>query len=66
MKLPRINLRFNLKDKLSEYKRIITIARKPTMEEFKRVSYVSAISTLVIGFVGFIIEVLMELVGGNL
>ncbi len=62
----KFRFRFNIKDKLSEYKRIVSIARKPTTEEFKRVSYITAISTLVIGFVGFIIEVLMELIGGNL
>ncbi|MDD5417829.1 MAG: protein translocase SEC61 complex subunit gamma [Candidatus Nanoarchaeia archaeon] len=60
----KLKLKLNIREKLSEYKRIIKIARKPTMEEFKRVSYVTAISTLIIGLAGFVIELLMQLIGG--
>lgn len=56
----------NLKEKLTsqfiQYQRVWRILRKPTMEEFKSVSKVSAIGLLVIGAAGFVIAELMAVV----
>jgi protein transport protein SEC61 subunit gamma-like protein len=45
----------------ARYKRVWRLLKKPTPEEFKTVSKVSAIGILIIGAVGFAISVLMKL-----
>jgi len=37
--------------------RVLRVARKPTPEEFKRASKISAIGILIIGFIGFLISI---------
>jgi len=53
-----------LKTKLSsgfiKYQRVWRLLKKPTMEEFKTVSKVSAIGLLVIGAAGFVISVIVS------
>jgi protein translocase SEC61 complex gamma subunit len=55
-----------IKEKLSsqfiQYQRVWRILRKPTMDEFKTISKVSAIGLLVIGAAGFVIAEIMALV----
>jgi len=45
---------------LQEYKRIIKIARKPTKEEFERTLKITGLGVLLIGLVGFIIQVIFQ------
>jgi protein transport protein SEC61 subunit gamma-like protein len=45
-----------------KYLRVWRILRKPTMDEFKSVAKVSAIGLLVIGAIGFIVNVLFTLI----
>lgn len=56
----------NFKQKASgewaKYVRVWRLLKKPTMDEFKMVSKVSAIGIAVIGAIGFIISVSMKLV----
>jgi protein transport protein SEC61 subunit gamma-like protein len=40
--------------------RVWRITRKPTVEEFKIISKVSAIGILIIGFIGFLISLIMN------
>lgn len=47
-------LKFNLKETIDNYIRVLKISRKPTMDEFKQTSKVSAIGIAIIGIIGFI------------
>ena len=44
-----------------KYLRVWRLLKKPTMQEFKTISKVSAIGLLVIGALGFAISVVMKL-----
>ena len=46
----------------NKYLRVWRLLRKPTMEEFKTVSKVSAIGLLIIGALGFVISVAMKII----
>lgn len=45
----------------TECYRVLRITKKPTSEEFKTIFKVSGIGMLVIGFIGFIITLIREL-----
>jgi len=45
----------------NKYLRVWRLLKKPTMEEFKTISKVSAIGLLVIGALGFVISVAMKI-----
>jgi protein transport protein SEC61 subunit gamma-like protein len=51
-----------MKEFFDKCKRVWKVTRKPTMNEFKVISKVSAIGILVIGFIGFLISLLMNLI----
>jgi protein transport protein SEC61 subunit gamma-like protein len=53
----------NFKEKIREYKRVVTVARKPTKDEFVTSSKICAIGIFIIGIVGFIIFVIFVLLG---
>ena len=52
-----------LKERLQDYKRVLTVARKPTKEEFRRSSKVSILGIIFIGAIGFIIFIGFKLTG---
>lgn len=58
----KFKLRLNLKTLFSEYKRIMKIAKKPSKDEFMRISKISLIGMVVMGAIGFIIQILYRLV----
>lgn len=43
------------------YARVLKMARKPEPEEFRRTSIIVAVGLLIIGFIGFVIFLLMDL-----
>jgi protein transport protein SEC61 subunit gamma and related proteins len=43
-----------------QYRRVWRLLKKPTMDEFKTISKVTAIGLLVIGAVGFLITIAMS------
>jgi protein transport protein SEC61 subunit gamma-like protein len=45
-----------------EYKRVITVTKKPTREEFITIVKVSGLGILVIGLLGFVIQMIEVLV----
>jgi|GEM_PF-1070352 len=51
-----------LKNKLSEFARVIKIAKKPTKEEYIAIAKASAIGILVVGAVGFVIHMIVQLI----
>lgn len=61
IKLPKLSeLPLKLKLKLNEYKRVFKITKKPSMEEFKTISKVAGIGTIIIGMIGFIIYMVIQ------
>jgi len=44
----------------NQYRRVWRLLKKPSMEEFKTISKVTAIGLLVIGAVGFLITIAMH------
>lgn len=44
-----------------KYLRVWRLLRKPTMEEFKTISKVSAIGLLIIGALGFVISIAIKI-----
>lgn len=49
---------------LVQCKRVWVSLRKPTKEEFRQVSKISAIGILALGLIGFLISILMKYVFG--
>ena len=45
--------------KLSEYVRILKLSRKPTKEEFTMIAKVAGAGILLIGFIGFLIYLVL-------
>lgn len=60
----RLNLRFNLKEKIENIKRILLVARKPTKEEFLKTTKICVIGILLIGFIGFIFYIIFTILLG--
>ena len=50
-----------LKNFINESIRVFKITKKPGSEEFKTIAKVTGIGVLIIGFIGFIIHVLSQL-----
>lgn len=50
-----------LKSFIVECKRVFAVTKKPNKEEFKAVAKVSAIGALVIGFIGFLVQLSYQL-----
>jgi len=51
-----------LSSQFQQYSRVWRILKKPTMQEFKMVSIVSIIGLLIIGALGFVISVAINLI----
>jgi len=49
------------KEFVSECRRVLKITKKPTSEEFKTIVKVSALGMLLIGFIGFLVVLIREL-----
>jgi protein transport protein SEC61 subunit gamma-like protein len=54
----------NVPLKLSEYIRVLKLTRKPTREEFSVIAKVAGAGILLVGFIGFIIYILITVVPG--
>ena len=50
-----------LKDFVRECKRVLRITKKPSKDEFKNIIKVSSIGILLIGLIGFLIQVLKQI-----
>ncbi|MEM4524535.1 MAG: protein translocase SEC61 complex subunit gamma [Archaeoglobaceae archaeon] len=55
-----------VREKFKEYYNLLKMARKPTWEEFLLTAKVALIVITIIGFVGFTIYLLMEVLPGAL
>ncbi len=50
--------KYRIRSWFNEYKRILTVTKKPTKEEFIAIVKVSGLGILVIGLIGFIIQMI--------
>ena len=49
-----------VKEKLKDYARVLSIARKPTKDEFMQAAKLSGLGILLIGAIGFMVFALFE------
>lgn len=52
----------NFKEKFAEYGRVLKVTKKPDSEEFKAIVKASGLGIIVIGMVGFIIAIIVQLI----
>ena len=55
-----------LSEKLKEYARILKLTKKPDREEFSTVAKVAGAGILIVGLIGFLIYLLMDVLPRNL
>ncbi len=51
----------NIKDRLKEYYNVLKMARKPDWDEFATTTKIALAVMFIVGFVGFVIYILMEI-----
>ena len=59
-----VNIKSRLSGEYYKYLRVWRLLRKPTMSEFKTISKVTAIGLLIIGALGFLIQLVMTFIPG--
>ncbi len=52
---------YKLKSSLREYARVLRATKKPSKLEFKTIVKVSGLGMIIIGFIGFLIQMLKQL-----
>jgi protein transport protein SEC61 subunit gamma-like protein len=57
-----MNIKAKLEHYRFEYSRILHLARKPTKQEFKELSIMVVIGTFIIGVLGFIIQMIIQVI----
>ncbi len=57
-----MSLLSNLGYKLAEYRRVISISRKPSREEFVSIAKICGLGIVVIGVIGFVIQLIYQLI----
>ena len=55
-------MRINIKETLIRYKRVLQIARKPDKDELKETIRICGIGVLIIGVIGFIFYIISVLI----
>lgn len=50
-----VGMKFDLKRKIQEWKRVLSITKKPSRDEFSASAKITGIGILLIGMVGFLI-----------
>ncbi len=54
-----------VKEKLFEFKRVIMITKKPTWDEVWRTTKITAAGTIIVGTLGFIIQMIFYFLGAR-
>jgi protein transport protein SEC61 subunit gamma-like protein len=54
-------IRRKIKDFIRECKRVLIVTKKPTKEEFKTIVKVSGLGIIIIGVIGFLIQMVKQL-----
>lgn len=58
----RPGLKERLKNFIIESSRVFKLTKKPSNEEFKVIAKVAGIGTLIIGFIGFLVHLISQLI----
>ena len=48
---------------LSDYLRVLSIARRPTKDEFLKIAQLTGIGIIAIGLIGFVITFIFQIIG---
>lgn len=59
----KFKLNFNLSETIQKYKRILILARKPTMDELKKISKICFIGFFFIGSISFVFYIVSVIFG---
>jgi len=59
----KFKLNFNLKETVKKYKRVLILAKKPSMNELKRISRICLMGFFVIGLISFVFYMVSALIG---
>ena len=51
-----------MKEKIREYARILRVAKKPSLYEFKTILKITGLGVILIGFIGFTIKLIARLI----
>ena len=51
-----------LRSGAKEYRRVLKITKKPTKDEFKTIVKISGLGILAIGFIGFLIQMIYQVI----
>lgn len=57
-------MELRIKERLENYKRVLTISKKPSIEEFKSIAKICALGMFIVGIIGFIMYVISVLFMG--
>jgi protein translocase SEC61 complex gamma subunit len=57
-------MNINIKGTLTRYKRVLMIARKPDKDELKETARICGIGSIVIGIIGFIFYIISVVLNG--
>lgn len=57
-------MNFNIKQFIERCRRVLAIATKPTKDEFKTATKITSLGLLIIGIIGFIVFIIVRLIGG--
>lgn len=55
-----LNIKNSLKSFISQCKRVLLVASKPTKEEFKQASKITGIGILILGLIGFLMFLIFQ------
>ncbi len=61
-KMPEGGILVWIKNKLNEYKRVLAITKKPDSEEYKATVKAAGLGIIVIGMLGFIITMIIQVI----
>lgn len=59
----KLKLNFNLKETIQKYKRVLILAKKPSMDELKRISRICFIGFFLIGSISFVFYMVSVIFG---
>ena len=55
-----------LQEKIKEWKRVVKLSRKPRRAEFEMIAKITGLGMALIGAIGFIIRMVLQITGINL
>jgi len=61
-KMPEGGVLVWVRNKINEYRRVLSITKKPDMEEYKAIVKASGLGLIVIGMLGFIITMIVQVI----